>query len=237
MARAPVRGFPQHGDEFKAAEDDEDNDEEAAGGENDDEDNQDEPKKPEKGSIEERLARLEGENAALRATLATRPVEKAREPDPEPEVDYEKLMYDDPKAFVKQLKKEVRSDVEKELGGKYAKDQGEREFWNEFYADHDDLKDDKDLVQTTLRTNIATLGDLPVREAQKRLADLTRERIMRYTGKREKKDDASKTRARVEGSGASQKPSTKAAEDDGKVVTLSDIIRARKAKRMKAMSA
>lgn len=236
MPKAP-KGWPEHGSTLKDNEEIEEN-----AGENE-ENNENEPENEEeadkgrqedpKVSLEERLARLEGENAALRQAL-TRPAEvKPTQKQAEPEPDWEKLLYDDPKGFVGTLSDRIAKQVSTELGTKYQRDQGEKEFWSDFYAENDDLREDRDLVQATLNSNISILGDLPVSQARKKLADLTRERIMRYTGKREKKDDAGK--ARVEGARSPRPPKTP--PETSKVVTLSDIIRSRRANRMKARSA
>ena len=241
MARKPKKAYPEHGDVYDGEKDEQELDENAGEGEGDGEagdgegeENDEKPPKPEKDDLETRLARLEGENAALRSAIL-RPQEiKAPVREQEPEPDWEKLMYDDPKAFVNTLSGRIAKQVSTELGTKYQKDQGEKEFWGDFYAENDDLRDDRDLVQATLSRNINVLGDLPVSQARKKLADLTRERIMRYTGKRPKKDGEGE-KARVEGARSPGAP--KKVVEENKVVTLSDIIRNRRANRMKAKTA
>lgn len=238
MAKAPMKGFPNHGDVYVEEEDGEREDLGEEGGEKGEKGGSKDGEGEgggEKESIETRLARLEGENAALRAGLSRPAPEKTPTKEPEPEPDWEKLMYDDPKGFVNRVKADVRKEITADLGGQYQKDIGEREFWGEFYSEHEDLKEDKDMVRMVLANNLKDLGDLPVSQAKKRLADLTRERIMRYTGDR-KKDDVDKSKkVRVEGAGGPKAPVK--TEEDSKVVTLSDIIRARRAKRNKAATA
>lgn len=218
--------FPIHGDEYE--EDEDDAGESENEGENEGQEEQDSQKKRQE-TIEERLARLEGENAALRAGLSRPQPTPAPRAEPEPEPDWEKLMFDDPKKFVGELSGRISKQVVTDLGGKYQKDQGEKDFWREFYDEHDDLKEDRDLVQATLNSNIAALGDLPVSQAKKKLADLTRERILRYTGKQEKNDKGKK--ARVEGVGSPKTPQKQ--PEPPKVVTLSDLLKARRANRAK----
>lgn len=232
MAKEPKKTYPEHGDEYEEDEEALEPNEEDQEGEEDAPEDQKEPPEPKKDSLEERLARIEGENAALRAAIARPQDIRLPEKVEEPEPDWEKLMYDDPKGFVNTLSGRIAKQVSSELGNKYQKDQGEKDFWNEFYDENSDLKEDRDLVQATLTRNINILGDLPVSQARKKLADLTRERIMGY--KRERKDDAT-PKVRVEGARSPKAP--KKAAEDNKIVTLSDIIRSRRAKRMKAQTA
>lgn len=215
--------FPKHG-------------EVAAGTEpNDKEEEKKTEQKPTGKTVEERLHDLELENARLSGELSARgrqqePVKKAAEPEPEP--DWEKLLFEEPKEAVKMIKASVRKDVEAELTGKYEADQGTRTFWSEFYTKNDDLKDDQDMVDAVLRANMKTLGDMPVSQAQEKLADLTRERIMKYTGK--KKEPGGK-KATVEGE-SQITPKAEEKKDD-RPTTLSDLIRARRVKRTQKANA
>jgi hypothetical protein len=195
-----------------------------AGGEDDKTDppaakKEEEPEwKKELRAMEQKLARLEGENAALRAPKA--PPKKEEEPD------WEELLFTDPKQAVSLLKKTIREEITSEVTSAYKKDQGERDFWGSFYKEHDDLKDDDDLVKATLTKHLSELADLPVKKASERLAELTRERIMRYTGQNPKGGKKAVTEGAAPPSPGKKEP------EKAKVVTLSDIIRARRAKRV-----
>lgn len=235
MAKATI-GFPSHGSAYeedpnrgKDEEDEEDADETGEEGEEDAEDDEEVVEDKRKESIEERLARLEGENSALRASITARPAEKPAPVKEEPEPDWEDLMYKDPKGFVGVITDRIVKKVSADLGGKYTKDQGEKEFWTEFYAENDDLTsvEDKSLVRAVLNENINVLGDLPVSQAKKQLADLTRKRIMHYTGKKPKGDKGKKVV--VEGAGGPRAPQK--VVEKSNVVTLSDLLKARRAKR------
>lgn len=181
------------------------------------------PAKPERDlaaefdAMQRELARLQGENAALRT-----PKPKVVQ---QPEPDWEDLLFTDPKAAVSLIKKTIRDELTSELTTTYKRDQGEKAFWDDFYKAHDDLKDDDDLVRATLNKNLSDLADLPVKKAAEKLAELTRERIMRYTGNNPKGGKKAVTE------GAGQPTKGKVEPEKPKVVTLSDIIRARRAKR------
>ena len=170
-------------------------------------------------AVNQKLARLEGENAALRQPKQQQQQPKAAEPN------WEELLFTDTNQAVALLKKNVREEITNELTSQYRRDKGETEFWTDFYKDHDDLKADDDLVRTTLQSHMAELADLPVKKAAAKLAELTRDRILRYTNGTTPKGKKAVTE------GASQPSGGKKVEQPSKPLTLSDIIRARKAKR------
>ena len=136
--------------------------------------------------------------------MATRP-EPAPQPKPKKEKrDWEKLMFENTEEGVETLRKDIKEEVTAELRAEYSKVNGEKEFWQDFYTANDDLKKEKDddLVRAVLNKNMAVLGDLPVSEAIKKLGDLTRERILAYTGTNKKPTDK-KGKANVESGGTS----------------------------------
>lgn len=181
--------------------------------------------------LEALRAELEAQRAELAAMRAqTKPAPapaKKTEPEPEPEPDWEDLLYKNPKEFVKQHGQRVREEVTRELRGEYQAVRGEEAFWNRFYVEHKDLAEDDDLVRATLARHQADLGDLPVEIAAKRLADLTRERILRYAGGGKPQTQRKKAVAE----GANPPKSERKVEEEPKVVTLSQLIRDRKARR------
>lgn len=218
-------GFPEDGDEHPG--DGAPDPKEADKGQ------QQQQQKP-KETVEERLNRLEVENARLTGELrglSTTRSAPQQKPEPKPERDWEKLFFEDTPGAIKALREDIKEEITTELTTKYSTDRNTRDFWAEFYRAHPDLKDDDDLVQATLNKNAASLGDLPVAVASSKLADLTRERIMRYTG--EKKEPGKK--AVVEGGGPPKAPSKQKEPDE--IVSLGDVIRARRANRQKARTA
>lgn len=228
-----AKGFPQHGDVYSEDEEGQDPNEEGQ----DHSEGDDKGDKTPKESLEQRLDRIERENAELRGRLQgiqeTRPRAEDPKPTPKPKKDWEKMLFDDTDNAVEELRKEITEEVTSKVRGEYQQDQSTKDFWNEFYRKNHDLDRDKDhdIVQTILNKNFNSLGDMPVSQAVDKLGELTRERIIQYTGKKETKADRS-SKATAEGANApSPKPAPK---EEDKVVTLSDIIRARKAKRSAA---
>lgn len=182
---------------------------------------------------EDPLVALQRTVDSLQATInnMNRPT-PPKAPDPEPEPDWEDLMFKDPKEYHRLLRQSIEKSVKGELTNSYQQAEGEKDFWRDFYKSNDDLKDDDFLVKAVLKENLQLLAPMVVPDAAKRLAELTRERIMRYTGN---KLPSTTKKAVTEGSNPPS-PVKKEPEPD-KVVTLSDLIKARRAKRNKGTAA
>lgn len=219
-------GFPEHGAAYVEPEepinpDPDDNN-------NTGDDDQQKPVEPDYKKMMEDMQKEIGRLSA-RLEVARAPAEPVKKADPEPEPEWETLLFENPKLAVKKMTEGIRKQITEELTGKYQADQGKKQFWDAFYRDHDDLKEDDELVQSILTANMADLANLPVKEAGDKLADLTRTRILKYTGGKPREQTTKK--AIAEGSGAPTPKPVKQDEDD-KIVTLSDLIRARKNKRV-----
>ncbi len=222
-----MAGAPQHGDVFP---DDEDELEEQEA-ENDDE-NEEEDDAPASRSAPDldtitELARLKAENEVLRRNH--NPPPKADEPE---DVDWDDLLFTNPKEALRLHGEQIRKQVTSELRGEYQRDQGTEKFWKDFYDTHKDLKGDKKMVDFVLSDHMSELADLPVEKAMSRLADLTRDLIMGY---QKRTGPGKRNRATVEGNSI---PSTTVVpKREPRPTTLSDILKARKIARRKGATA
>lgn len=188
--------------------------------------NEEDKNKPvEKTAIEKQLEALQAEINTLRA--------ERREPKPapvvkdEPEPDWEKLLFENPKEYQRLMRESISKEITGKLTKDYNEDQNKTKFWDAFYNDHKDLKDDDDIVRAILNANLGVLADMPVKQAGDKLAELTRERILKYTGG---KPRTVEKKAVAEGANQPA-PKPKPKSDDDSIVTLSDLIRARRLKR------
>lgn len=210
-------GFPQHGDPAPI-------DGESAVVE--DEDTEDGDEGPPAETAEEKVARLEAEMADLRRRIPPSEPKPAPQPKAEDdEPDWDKLLYDNPKEAMRLHGERVASRVKQELTAQYQRENGQKLFWEKFYDKNKDLKDDTDLVEVTLKANLNDLANIPVEDAMKKLADLTRDRIMRYAGGKPKGGK----KAMAEGAAPPMPP--KASPEPEAPSSLSDIIKARARKR------
>ena len=130
---------------------------------------------------------LEAERAAM--NKPKEPVEPSRRDDDEDDID--DLIWTDPKEY----RRRIAEDIKTELRQEYDKDQSEKSFWDGFYSENPELKEDDAIVQAVLNKNMPSLGDLPVAEAKKRLAELTQQQILSIAqrhggGKRQKNKSA-----------------------------------------------
>lgn len=85
--------------------------------------------------------------------------------------------YDDPNGWMThhmgQLQKNVQGYVDGALS-KTEKKTREREFWDEFYGDNEDLKGAERLVSSVFNENLDRLADMPVGKAKSEIARLAR---------------------------------------------------------------
>ena len=214
-----LQGFPQDGDEYI------DNIDDTDVGDPDPE--PDEPDEDPLAGLTRQVEALRRDNEALKKQIP--PAQPKPAGDPPKDTDWNNLLFTDPKEAVKQIKKEAREEITRELRGEYTRNESQRAFWRKFYTKNKDLRQDHDLVELTLNGNLGELANIPVETAMERLGDLTRQRILRYTGKAASNRG---NKARVEGSGAPTPP--RQTEEDNEPVRLSDIIKARRAKRASA---
>lgn len=174
--------------------------------------------------LKDEVRRLSGELQTLRAT--NRPPEDAgKKKEAEPEPEWDKILFEQPKEAVALLRKQIKEEITSEMQGRYTTDQNQRQFWNGFFEQNPDLRQDRDLVEVTMHANLAELGNMKVEEAATRLAELTRERILRYSGD---KQNGGKKKPQAEGANP-PRPKNKTPEEK-KPATLAEIIKARRAK-------
>lgn len=196
-----------------------------------DEDDTPEPQAPVDPAIA--LATLQGKFDAqqreidhLRRTASPITVKEPAAPKPTPKTDWEKLLFEDPEKAVQLIKEQTREEVSLQLRAEYQRERNTQLFWDQFYELNKDLKQDHDMVQGLLNANFNELSNIPIADAYEKLADLTRTRILRYAGMKPNKGGK---KVQVEGAEPPSPPKPVVEED--KVVTLSDIIRSRAAKR------
>lgn len=213
------QAYEEHDDQDQ---DDDDNDE---GEEDNTSPTEPKAKAPEADPLDEIKRTLAG--LASQVAAMNQPKVTPGPAEPAEKIDWEDLMFKDPAKYHELLTQSITNNIESKLTNKYQQAEGEKDFWNGFYKDNDDLKDDKFLVDAVLKANMTELAPMTVKEAGKRLAELTRAEIMRYTGN---KLPSTRKKAVTEGS---QPPSPGKKEPEvEKVTTLSDLIKARRAKRM-----
>lgn len=185
--------------------------------------------------IKTQMADLKRQNDELRRQIPpAQPKQVVTPPDDDPEPDWDKLLFADPKQALRLHGERVAKQVSKELTAQYQKDRGTSEFWNRFYAANPDLRVDSDLVETTLNSNLHNLANIPVEDAYGRLAELTRERILRYAGGAAKER---RPKARAEGAGRGPPTPPPPPAPDTTVTRLSDVLRTRRQGRRKAGAA
>lgn len=106
-------------------------------------------------------------------------------------------------------------------------------FFDGFYRKNDDLRDDDWVVKGVMQEHFEDLADLPTVKAQEKLADLTRERIIRLTRKVKTSDTTRSRQTLAEPASGERAPRPAPTEDAGPG-SLGDVIRERAARRQAA---
>lgn len=175
-------------------------------------------------SMNQQLA-AQVQQAGFRKLDDTKPDDKSKKP-----YDYATELFTNPDEAIKRLRAEIKSEVKDEMTAQYNAVETQKEFWTSFYADNDDLKSEKLIVQAVLNRDMSKLKDLSIPEAAKKLAEATKKELMRLKGGTSDADDS----RQLEGGSNKNPVPPKNKSDDDKVLSLSDIVRKRQAARHKA---
>ena len=168
-----------------------------------------------------------GELRTWRKTVEPRLVPPSDKPT---EPDYDTQLFENPKAAIERLKREMRQ----EIVGEYRQDQALRTFWEGFYRSHDDLREDDWMVRAMFQEHFNELADLPTREAQTKLGEITRTQILRLTRKTKSPTDTTPRDLLEPASG--DRPPRPAAQDDDGPQSIGSLIASRRAERNKPRS-
>lgn len=153
-------------------------------------------------------------------------------PNPITDQEISDLMFVDPaKALALHAEK-----VKAELRGEYQRNQGEAQFWDQFYSDNPELRADHDEVRLIINNHLAELAPLPVSKASEKLAEMAHEHIK---NKERKRAEERERAVYVGGPGIGENPfpfggmnrDYFGADDDVDGGSLSSIINRRKAAR------
>ena len=110
------------------------------------------------------------------------PQEREVSPDTEP-VNYEELLFTDPNEALRLHGEEVADKVTKEITGAYQQDQARQVFWDDFYGDSPELKEEAHIVRMVMEQHWDVLKDLKGKTVRKKLAELTQKEILRLANK------------------------------------------------------
>lgn len=187
-------------------------------------------------SLQDELRAMRDELKALKKPATpTTPATPPRQPS-ESEDDYkdfENEFFSNPTEAIRKRDERLARRIASQLTTQYRQEQQQQKFWEGFYKKHKDLDREKDafLIESVLQRHITELQDLPTNDAAERLAELTREQIIRYSGGNVPKG----SNAKAEG-GNPPRPAAPPKEKEN-VTSLTDLIRQRKQKRAKARTA
>lgn len=218
--------FPEHGDVY------EDDHTDPPAPESEIEPEIDPEPEPRPDPLAELNAKLDRQQKELDELRRRQPPPEPKTPTPpraeEDDFNWDEELFRNPRKTLEKHGKMVAEQVTKHLTSQYQRDRGTQKFWDDFYAKHPDLKQDHDLVEVTLNSNLSKMASMPVEDAMDRLAELTRDRILRYAG-----GVKSGRKARAEGGKGSIAPTPTKQVDTPKVLSITEILKNRRADRRK----
>jgi hypothetical protein len=164
---------------------------------------------------------------------ATEPQEREDSQDTE-QVNYEELLFTDPNEALRLHGEEVADRVTKQITGAYQQDQSRQIFWNDFYEDSPELKEETHIVRMVMEQHWDVLKDLKGKTVRKKLAELTQKEILRLANKQ--KGIGSKSGATTTALEGDTQPATAPATEEDQELdhippTLNAAIRERNKKR------
>jgi hypothetical protein len=135
------------------------------------------------------------------------------------------LLFESPKEAIAKLEQRII----KKVVAAYQADQGEREFWNAFYRENEDLAKHDRLARAILNERFNEWANLPATQARKNLAAAVREEILSIV--KAHGGDSAPKRTFVEGGSASTAPVQRAAQSQPR--SLSEMIAKRRQAHLK----
>lgn len=155
----------------------------------------------------------------------TRPSEPpSPTPEPQPEDNWEDLWFSDPAKAVERLKTDIRT----ELTGEYQRERALEKWWGDFDRENPQLADKRWLTQAVMNEEWDEIKDLSPTAGRRKLAELTKERIMGLAPQTPRQPDDTAT---LEGGGSGPDLRVVNAGSDTPQ-TLSAAIRAKAAQRV-----
>lgn len=222
---AIMSGFPGDGDQLNTRQ--------ADPPENDPPVDPPPPVDPVVKQLQEMQAKLDRQAEEITQLRRATPPPAVKEPQApaDDDIDWDQEFFASPKKALARHAEIVEKKVTDRLTAAYGRDRSTQAFWDQFYGKHPDLKTDHDLVDITLKSNLGEMSSMSVDKAMERLADLTRERILRYAGNNGKPRAPKPKAEGASSSGGGGKP-TKPTED--KIMSITDIINRNKDRRRRA---
>lgn len=145
------------------------------------------------------------------------------------EPDINTLWFENPQKAAELIEQRITSGIE----SRYRQDQALKGFWDGFYRANDDLREDEWVVQGVFRDHFDEIADLPRTKAQEKLAELTREKILRLTRKVKPASDHDR-RDLLEPASGERPPRPAARDEDEGPQSISAVLSQRRAARQTA---
>tara|TARA_Y100000310_G_scaffold328985_1_gene398071 strand:+ start:205 stop:1011 length:807 start_codon:yes stop_codon:yes gene_type:complete len=123
------------------------------------------------------------EQAATSSPAPAPDAAPSEEPSRESDTDYSSLLFTDTNEALRMHGEEVAKSVTERITGAYQQDQARAIFWDDFYGDNPELKEEAHIVKMVMNNEWEILKDLKGKTVRKKLAELTQKEILRLANK------------------------------------------------------
>lgn len=145
--------------------------------------------------------------------------------------DYATGLFTEPEVALARLRAEMKAEIMGEVTAAYTTAETKKDFWAGFYTDNDDLAGEKLIVNAVMARDWDKLKDLSAADAAKKLSEASKKEIMRLSGGKSPSDPDHRP---IEGGGDRKTAPKGGNPEPEKVLSISDVIRARKEAQRKA---
>ena len=150
--------------------------------------------------------------------------------EPQEDDDFESQFFENPQQFLSKFRTDIKEEVRKELTAEYQQENARNEFWNNFYSENPDIRDEQTIVRAVMEENFDTLGGMKGKAARDELAKMTKRKILDLSTKLSGGKRSALPEESLEGGRTNARPQ-KARQEDKVPSSLSAGIKARKAAR------
>lgn len=168
------------------------------------------------------------------ATAGQGDTESEGEPETEDKTDFQTLFYTDPDLAVEKIEERITA----KLRGEYIQDKALEIFWQDFYRENPELKEEDTFVRMVLGNKMGELGSLKGKTGRDGLATAVQSELLRIQNKgkggKKQSSETETLEGATSGTTTPQGEDTEKAAPPGKVASIGDAIKERNVARRKA---
>jgi|1_EtaG_2_1085319.scaffolds.fasta_scaffold01109_4 hypothetical protein len=176
----------------------------------------------------------QNEQVSQQSTRDAAPIqEETKEPGDGP--NYEEILFTDPNEALRLHGEAVAKQVTETLTNQYSTNQAQQRFWDDFYSENGELKEDDHIVRMVLTQHFDVLENMSGKAARDKLAELTQTEILRLVNKQGGTNQEGNESTSLEGGTSEQSGVATVAPTPKTPQTLGQAIKERRMKQQRPM--